>query len=536
MTKEYIVSLKADVDYNAFWNEIENDGNTNLFIPDRRVDIVNERPGSLRSCHYALTDLEAAYLKNDPRVYSVEIPPDQRTDIKIGRLATQSGDFTKTTSDSGSYINWGIRRCIDITNPYGALNTVSGNYDYNNDGTGVDVVIQDSGIQSDHPEFTDANGVSRVREINWYILSGLPGTQSPSHYRDYDGHGTHCAGIAAGKTYGWARNSRIYSVKVNGLEGDGDEGTGMSVSDCFDVIKLWHLNKPINPATGARRPTIVNMSWGYSTFYSTVSSVTYRGANYTDSSTTSNSGYRYSQYGIVPNSGGFFSTYSMPVRVGSVDADIEELIAAGVHVCIAAGNAQYYMDVPGGIDYNNNTQTDGGTKYFHRGSSPCSVNANMVGSLDSTVAVSAIDQKSTFSNGGPGVNIWAPGSNIMSATSTTNRWGAGSQNYYLNASYKQTNISGTSMASPQVCGIGALYLQRYPATTPTELQGWLATQGTQGARIFSTGSSVDYTNQRSILGSAQNLVYWPYARTAEPVTSNQTGSFTMSNGLFISYT
>ena len=162
MTKEYIVSLKADVDYNAFWNEIENDGNTNLFIPDRRVDIVNERPGSLRSCHYALTDLEAAYLKNDPRVYSVEIPPDQRTDIKIGRLATQSGDFTKTTSDSGSYINWGIRRCIDITNPYGALNTVSGNYDYNNDGTGVDVVIQDSGIQSDHPEFTDANGVSRV--------------------------------------------------------------------------------------------------------------------------------------------------------------------------------------------------------------------------------------------------------------------------------------------------------------------------------------------------------------------------------------
>ena len=314
MTKEYIVSLKADVDYNAFWNEIENDGNTNLFIPDRRVDIVNERPGSLRSCHYALTDLEAAYLKNDPRVYSVEIPPDQRTDIKIGRLATQSGDFTKTTSDSGSYINWGIRRCIDITNPYGALNTVSGNYDYNNDGTGVDVVIQDSGIQSDHPEFTDANGVSRVREINWYILSGLPGTQSPSHYRDYDGHGTHCAGIAAGKTYGWARNSRIYSVKVNGLEGDGDEGTGMSVSDCFDVIKLWHLNKPINPATGARRPTIVNMSWGYSTFYSTVSSVTYRGANYTDSSTTSNSGYRYSQYGIVPNSGGFFSTYSMPVR------------------------------------------------------------------------------------------------------------------------------------------------------------------------------------------------------------------------------
>jgi subtilisin family serine protease len=46
----------------------------------------------------------------------------------------------------------------------------------------------------------------------------------------------------------------------------------------------------------------------------------------------------------------------------------------------------------------------------------------------------------------------------MSATSTTNKWGGGSQNYYLNSSYRQTNISGTSMATPQVAGVAALVL------------------------------------------------------------------------------
>ena len=87
--KEYIVSLKEGVDYDAFWNEIENASDTDSFVPGRSVAIVNERPGSLRSCHYEMTDEEADTLRQDSRIYSVEIPPQQRDDIEIGLHAVQ---------------------------------------------------------------------------------------------------------------------------------------------------------------------------------------------------------------------------------------------------------------------------------------------------------------------------------------------------------------------------------------------------------------------------------------------------------------
>ena len=47
-------------------------------------------------------------------------------------------------------------------------------------------------------------------------------------------------------------------MKVAGLEGSGDTGTGISVSDCFDVIKLWHRNKPVDPAIGVKLPKVTH--------------------------------------------------------------------------------------------------------------------------------------------------------------------------------------------------------------------------------------------------------------------------------------
>ena len=509
--KQYNVALKEGIDYDGFWNDMESDTDGGkLYIPNRAVEFTNERPASLRQCWYLLTDEEAETLRSDDRVYCVEIPPEHRDDIVMMPRAIQTGDFTKTTSDSGAYLNWGLIRSSNSTNVYGTGTTTALNYTYTLDGTGVDVVIQDSGLQVDHPEFQDSVGTTRVQQINWATVSGLTFTQDANHYRDFDGHGTHVAGIAAGKTYGWAKNSRIYSVKLNGLEGTGDTGTGISVTYAFDAIKVWHTSK-----AGAR-PTVVNMSWGYGSGYNTVTSLTYRGTSYTDASTTGNSTYRYSTYGLN-SSAGSTTTYLANVRVGSVDVDVEELIAAGVVVCIAAGNRATKIDVSGGTDYNNFVVTDGGTIYYQRGSSPYSDNAIMVGSMDSTPNSAIDDQRATYSETGPGISIWAPGTDIMSSTSTTNKWGAGSQNYYLNSSYKQTNISGTSMATPQVVGVAALVAQLNPSYTPAQIKTSLI--NTASTRLYTTSLSNDYSNTRSLLGGVTKVLYSNYNATTTTTTT-----------------
>lgn len=515
MEKEFIVSLNTDVDYDQFWDEIENLSDGDGFVPYRRVDIVNNRDGSLRSCHYSLTEEEADSLRKDPRVYSVELPPDQRTDIVIGKRAIQSGNFTKTTSDSGNFINYALRRCISSTNPYGTGTTVSGDFSYPVDGTGVDIVIQDSGIQVDHPEFFDAAGVTRVQQINWYTASGLTGTQNANHYRDYDGHGTHVAGIAAGLTYGWAKGSKIYSVKINGLEGTGDGGTGISVNDCFDVIKLWHRNKPVDPITGYKRPTIVNMSWGYFSTFTDINGGVYRGTPWTGTM-------RRTDFGMIGSNIGN-GTFAFDVRVGSVDSDVQELIDEGVHVCIAAGNSFQKIDIVGGLDYNNYFVQGSTPAYYHRGGSPTSSSAIVVGSTDTTVFDTDREQKSTFSNCGLGVDVYAPGSNIMSCASNIVT-GFTTEPYYRNNNFKQMNISGTSMSSPQVCGYGAALLQTNPALTPADLKSRVI-ENSQPT-MYTTGLDNDYTNSRSISNGTNRFLYQPFNGSQPYVIS---GGITITN-------
>ncbi len=501
--KEYIVSLKRGVDASNFKAEMtQSTGDAN--IPTRSVDVANERLLSVRNTHYSLTDEEAEQLKNDSRVADVAIPPDQDDNLEIGLYATQTADFTKTTSDSGSYVNWGLRRCITNSNPYSG-NSVSGDYTYNLDGTGVDVVIQDSGLQVDHPEFNDASGTSRVQQINWYTESGLSGTQSSNHYRDYNGHGTHVGGTAAGLTYGWAKNARVYAVKVSGLEGSGDSG-GIGTSDCFDVIKGWHNNKTVDPATGYKRPTIVNMSWGYGGYSYNVTDVVYRGSSVSSGWTGIG---RDTTYGIVGSYRSSLYGYRHVTRVTSIDTDVQEMIDAGIHICIAAGNSYQKVDIPSGLDYNNYyTKTNGSNVYYHRGGSPFDDEALVVGNIDSTVHSGGLEQKASSSENGPGVDIYAPGTNIMSCNSTTTEFNSGT--YPQNGSFKICNISGTSMASPQVCGVGALLLQANPHATPAQLKAHIIAT-CQANGVYTTGSDTDYSNSRSIKGGNNRFLVNPFA-------------------------
>lgn len=511
--REYIVSLNAGVDYDAFWDQIENASVDDGFVPTRRVDIVNNRDGSLRSCHYALSDAEAELLKKDPRVYSVEIPPDQRTDIQIGHSAIQRGTWRKSSLIASTDLNWGLIRGAYGPDEWNAATSITKDFPYTLTGKGVDVVIQDSGITVNHPEFTDAEGNSRVQQIDWYAASGLPGTQSPFHYRDFDGHGSHCAGTVAGKTMGWAKDAAIYSVKINGLEGSGDS-TGIPISDVFDVIKLWHRNKPIDPSTGFKRPTVVNMSWGYSGSRSSLVSGIFRGTPWTYGDPGySSSNEVWQNAGIIPFLG---LSRRINVRVGSVDTDLEELIAEGVHVCIAAGNSYYYIAAAGDQDWNNSADFGFGTEFYHRGSSPYSTNAFIVGNMDITY-FGGLEHKAESSCTGPGVDVYAPGTEIISVASKDKNGtcdivssGVTAVASPLDSNYSLMKITGTSMASPNVAGMIATVLEANPGMTPAQMKTFIHNNATQNL-LYDTGvPNANWNDQDSVHGGFNRIFKTPF--------------------------
>lgn len=84
------------------------------------------------------------------------------------------------------------------------------------------------------------------------------------------------------------------------------------------------------------------------------------------------------------------------------------------------------------------------------------------------------DTRSSFSNHGPCVDIWAPGSDIVSASI-----GGGTQ--------QTTTLSGTSMAAPHVAGAAALYLTHNPKAAPREVANALtltAAENRIGGNLF----------------------------------------------------
>jgi hypothetical protein len=62
--RTYNVILKKGVDYQSFWDDMENENDGgNLYIPNRRVDSPNLRPNSPRQTWYTLSDEEAETVK-----------------------------------------------------------------------------------------------------------------------------------------------------------------------------------------------------------------------------------------------------------------------------------------------------------------------------------------------------------------------------------------------------------------------------------------------------------------------------------------
>ena len=404
---------------------------------------------------------------------------------------TQTSNYwnktVRTATPNANWLNWGLLRSfkgIPVAGwgSDGTVNT-SGTVNPFYSGHNVDIVIADYGlVHPGHPEFAvnaDGTGGSRVIQYNWlqhssYLNFGSNGNYSYAWDSTNDknnNHATHTAGTAAGNTYGWARNANIYTIDLNRLPGHVNQFGGEE--QVFEYVRAFHINKPINPATGMRNPTVMNNSWSlnWTTQAANISQVMYQGTLYKASDFTGGT-FTLDQLqaaGILaPYRASGDNTIITNLRVPGDEAVVTPCIAAGVYVVGVAGNFSGYADTPTGANYNNYFVDTyyGGTVYYHRGTAPGAIAGTFnVGAMDSTV----VEQKADYSGNGPGVNIFAPGSDIMSSIASATGLYSGRLKAYMptipdprNPNFYIGKDSGTSMAGPQVSGFLACLLEKYP--------------------------------------------------------------------------
>ena len=359
-------------------------------------------------------------------------------------------------------------------------------------------------------------------------------------------HGTPCASQAYGRSYGWAYNANKWYIN---LYGDG----GVMFEACFDIVKIFHQNKPNRSSDNTKNPTITSNSWGrrfrpagagdylpggggaglYPGYYwyrpatidGTTSGVLFRnwdpdantdGTNndtvprFMSNRQTSISKF---QIQLTPVSGATWTAY-------------EEMNAAGVLFVNAAGNHNQKMVTSGHPDYNNyvsetNNTALSATQFYegtdvqnyirtiNRGGFPQAYNeAIVVGALDNTFDSSGKEQKTIYSSMGNLVSCWAISggigtsySNAASKISRPNR-----QNYYarydsyyavgVTTSYfsDDRGFNGTSSACPIACGLIATKLETNRNWTYSDIVSWLGSLGTQDTADFYYGSDTASAN------------------------------------------
>jgi hypothetical protein len=177
----------------------------------------------------------------------------------------------------------------------------------------------------------------------------------------------------------------------------------------------------------------------------------------------------------------------------ALDNAVANSIASGVTYAIAAGNSN---------------------------ANACNSSPARVATALTVGSTTTSDARSSFSNFGTCVDIFAPGSSITSSWNTSDT--------------AINTISGTSMATPHVAGVAALYRQQFPTASPATVATGIINASTPNV-VGNPGSGSPNRLLHSLFGGGGGgvTVYSDnFETTANPWTRNAFGGDTATTGLW----
>lgn len=442
------------------------------------------------------------------------------------------------------------------------------------DGTTVPVeTVARSWWQDSTQRSVDFAAFGNIPVSNSYTRNASNGSNST--FPTTGTHGTQCASLIFGRTHGWAYNANKWILNLYGTGNPGSMEIG------FDLQKVFHQYKPVNPTFGTKDPTMSSNSWGYRSsskggshyYWRNDPAVAYGG-------TSSEPGF-ISWLGATGDGG----RWKSEMYDNSMTQAGDELTQAGVICVMAAGNSNQQQVNPDHPNYdnrisNNNTNTfyqDTFTEFgfnvtgstnrrgfpqhigktesqTSQGNTTVRFPAINIGALDDDMTGSNTqDRKVNYSDMGSAIDLYAPADGTLAATEGT--YGldvARTDDSYpglsVIAGCRDTRFSGTSAACPVACGFLALVMQYNRGWTYQELRNWIQTSLEEqpsadmyeGTEVTSPTASwsADYN---ALQGSTRRILYQATIPVSTPfgggssVTASISGPLVMS-GITISRT
>ena len=395
-----------------------------------------------------------------------------------------------------------------------------------------------------------------------YTRANSNGSNTAYHTGSGD-HGTPCASQAYGRQYGWAYNANKWFLNLYGTN-----SVGLEVG--FDLQKIFHQNKPVNPDYGNKNPTVSSNSWGLR-------------------QTPTTSGYYYFRQGVT---GGTGTSYSgLPAFMAYFTGDGlqrrapeyvdghaaitagDEMVNAGVIFVCSAGNNNQKQVQSNHADYNNYYASGSSVNYtnattnsiyslmnftptynslnrqgfpaqigVNRGTTPYTYKTISIGALDDDHTAGGLERKASYSNMGDCTDCFAAADQTLAASddNETTRFNRYDAYYDIGTTQavesEDKNFSGTSSACPIAAGLIATKLENNRTWTYADVKNWLASdventtnsyfyEGTEATTATDTTNWSDYHN----LQGAQLKIIYDTAPPPVPENSDAKVSVTGSN-------